>query len=250
MENSKVRTIWSLNGRAPDSRDVMDYTGHGLRVGRIDIPASETVTVEGYSKVEYQVTMGDGSVKAYPDFSAVISSMNGVIESKIGSATMTVFLNDTGNESLGFFRIDVYKEWEVSDPEPEDITVDDLVGISGRGLGLIKSPDAFGIGGYASRTSWDDAATRGHTMFISTAEGAPGSSGLNVMGVSVAHTSGYTFQLGGRNGQMWVRFQERGELGEWTPLGGGSEFDPKPLEAKITALEKRIAALEAAAPKA
>lgn len=250
MENSKVRTIWSLNGRAPDSRDVMDYTGHGLRVGRIDIPASETVTVDGYSKVEYRVTMGDGSVVAYPDFSAVISSMNGVVESKTGSKVMTLFLNDTGKESLGFFRIDVYKEWEVADPEPEDITVDDLAGISGRGLGLIKRADAFGIGGYASRTSWDDAATNGHTMFISTADGAPGSPGLNVMGISVTHTSGYTFQLGGRNGNMWVRFQEKGVFSEWTPLGGGSAFDPKPLEDKIAALEKRVAALEAAAPTA
>lgn len=119
MSNNRTRTIWSINGRAPDSRDVKDYTGQGLRVGRIDIPASETVTIEGYSKVEYRITMGDGSVKVYPDFSTVISSMNGVIESKVGSKIMTVFLNDTGKNSLGFYRIDVYKEWTDKDPEPE-----------------------------------------------------------------------------------------------------------------------------------
>lgn len=250
MSGNKTKTLWSLNGRAPDSRDIYDYTGKGLRVGRVDIPESLMVQVDGYDKVEYRAVMGDGSVQSFPNFEAVIDYMSGIIESKKGSGFMTVFLNETDASQLGFYRIDVYKEWEVSDPEPEPITVDELQGISGRGLGLIKNPDAFGIGGYSSRTNWDEAATRGHTMFISTAGGAPGSSGLNVMGISVAHTSGYTFQLGGRNGQIWARFQEQGKLSEWTPLGGGSAFDPKPLEDKIAALEKRIAALEAAVPKA
>lgn len=245
MNGSRIKNLWNTNGRAPDSRDEWDYTGLGLRVGRIDIPASAMVVTDGYSKVEYKCTMGDGSVQTFANFEAVIDYMDGSIESVAGSGYMTVFLNDSDVSQLGYHSIDVYKEWETADPEPEPVSVDDLTDISGRGLGLVKHPEAFGIGGYASRINWDEAATRGLTMFISDSRGAPGSSGLNVMGVSIAHTSGYTFQIGGRNGQIWTRFQEKGELSEWAPFGG-TAFNPKPLEDKIADLEKRIAALEAA----
>ncbi|WPJ67490.1 hypothetical protein car1b_004 [Escherichia phage Carena] len=38
--NSRTSTLWTINGRSPDSRDVYDRNNIGLRVGRIDIPAS------------------------------------------------------------------------------------------------------------------------------------------------------------------------------------------------------------------
>lgn len=248
MKGTRIKTLWSINGRAPDSRDVWDDTGLGLKVGRVDIPGSLMVNTEGYTSVLYRRTMSTGDVADYGSIMEALTvyGTQPVVETIPGSGVMTFFVSDTESSYPGIFKIDVVKEWDSSDPEPEPISINDLSDISGRGLGLVKHPEAFGIGGYASRINWDDAAKRGLSMFISDARGAPGSTGLNVMGVSVAHTAGYTFQIGGRNGQIWTRFQEAGELGKWEPLGG-SAFNPKPLEDKIAALEKRIAALEAAA---
>ncbi|WAK44895.1 hypothetical protein pEaSNUABM57_00013 [Erwinia phage pEa_SNUABM_57] len=221
MVNSKIKTIWTTNGRAPDSRDVWDFTGNGLRISRIDIPASAMVIVDGYDKVEYRLTMGDGSVVAKSTFDEVISYMDGSVESKTGSGFMTVFFNESDMAQLGVARIDVYKEWEAVDPEPEPIEVDELKGISARGLKVIKSGNAFGLGGVASRKSWDDAAESNETAFISATNVNPESGGQYIMGISVAHASGYTFQFGGRDGKLWVRFREKGVIGEWSELQAG-----------------------------
>ncbi|QKE55700.1 hypothetical protein [Yersinia pestis] len=252
MVNFKLKTIWSLNGRAPDSRDVFDKNSAGLNVGRIDIPASAMVEVEGYSKVEYQVHLSDGTMEVFENFSALISSWNGVVESKHGSGFMTVFINRPTNDTLGMVQIDVYKEWEDADPEPEPIEVDELKGISARGLKVIKSGNAFGLGGIASRTSWDEAAESNETSFVSATSVNPESMGQYIMGISVVHADGYVFQLGGRDGKVWTRFREKGVTGEWSELeAGGASFDPAPLNKKIADLEskldaaiKRIDALE------
>lgn len=252
MANSKLKTIWTLNGRAPDSRDVFDKNSIGLRVGRIDIPASATVSVEGYSKVEYQVHLSDATVETYGDFQSLITAWTGTIESKTGSGFMTVFLQRLDASALGMVQIDVYKEWEDADPEPEPIEVDELKGISARGLKVIKSGNAFGLGGIASRTSWDEAAESNETSFVSATSVNPESMGQYIMGISVVHADGYVFQLGGRDGKVWTRFREKGVTGEWSELkAGGASFDPAPLNKKIADLEsklnaaiKRIDALE------
>ena len=124
MANFKLKTIWSLNGRAPDSRDVFDKNSSGLKVGRIDIRASDMVNVEGYSKVEYRVHLSDGTMEVFENFSAVIGSWNGVDESKYGSGFMTVFLNRPTDDSLGMVQIDVYKEFVGADPEADPDAVD------------------------------------------------------------------------------------------------------------------------------
>ena len=117
--NSRTRTLWTINGRSPDSRDVYDRNNIGLRVGRIDIPASEMVKVEGYSKVEYVIQLSDGTTEQHATFETLMSTWGGSIESKPGSGFMTVFLNEKSAERLGMVRIDVYKEWTGADPEPE-----------------------------------------------------------------------------------------------------------------------------------
>ncbi|AJF40479.1 hypothetical protein P483_44 [Escherichia phage P483] len=117
--NSRTRTLWTINGRSPDSRDVYDRNNIGLRVGRIDIPASEMVKVEGYSKVEYVIQLSDGTTEQHATFETLMSTWGGSVESKPGSGFMTVFLNEQSTERLGMVRIDVYKEWTGADPEPE-----------------------------------------------------------------------------------------------------------------------------------
>ena len=238
MANFKVKTIYTLNGRAPDSRDVWDKNNVGINVGRIDIPESAMVEVEGYSKVEYQVKLSDGTMEVFENFAAVISSWNGVIESKRGSGFMTVFINRPSNDTLGMTQIDVRKEWEDADPEPEAISVNDLTDISTRGLRLIKSGNTFGLGGLASRSTWDEAAESNDTCFVSARDVNPESMGQYVMGFSVARASGYAFQLGGRRDKIWFRFRDAGETGEWVELkAGGSSFDPTPLNNRISKLE-------------
>ena len=243
MANSKLKTIWTLNGRAPDSRDVFDKNSIGLRVGRIDIPASATVNVEGYSKVEYQVHLSDGKVESYGDFQSLITAWTGTIKSKTGSGFMTVFLQRLDSNAYGMVQIDVYKEWEDVDPEPEEVSVNDLKDISARGLRLIKSGNTFGLGGVASRITWDEAAESNDTCFVSARDVNPESMGQYVMGFSVAHASGYAFQLGGRRDKIWFRFRDAGETGEWVELkAGGASFDPAPLNKKIADLESKLAA--------
>ncbi|WMX18755.1 hypothetical protein YpEc11_43 [Yersinia phage vB_YpEc11] len=118
MANSKIKTLWTLSGRVVDSREVLDSNG-GLCRGRVDVPESMTVVVEGYSKVEFRSILSDGSVEAHPDFTSWIAGMGGVVESKVGSGVMTVFV-EMPQDSLGLFQLDVYKEWEEGgDPEPE-----------------------------------------------------------------------------------------------------------------------------------
>lgn len=136
--NSRTRTLWTINGRSPDSRDVYDRNNIGLRVGRIDIPASEMVKVEGYSKVEYVVQLSDGTTEQHATFETLMSTWGGSVESKPGSGFMTVFLNEQSTARLGMVRIDVYKEWTGADPEPEgDVTA--LVNAT-----LSASDSAFG----------------------------------------------------------------------------------------------------------
>ncbi|ACF15725.1 unknown product [Yersinia phage Yepe2] len=143
MANVRIRTIYTLNGRAPDSRDVWDKNNVGLRVGRVDLPESSMVTVEGYTKVEYQVKLSDGAMEVYENFSAFIAAWNGTIESKAGSGFMTVFLNRVMDDTLGLVQIDVRKEWDDStpDPEPEPSPEMDVAGITKFFTTYVDNPE-------------------------------------------------------------------------------------------------------------
>lgn len=118
MANSKIKTLWTIAGRVYDSREVLDSNG-GMLGGRVDIPQSMFVNHEGYTKVEYQTTRSDGSLQKVPSFEMWISSVQGTIESKRGSGVMTVFIDPEAGDIHGILRVDVYKEWDISDPVPE-----------------------------------------------------------------------------------------------------------------------------------
>ena len=119
MANSKIKTLWNFESRVKDSREELDYTTKGLRVGRMDIDGSLMVSTEGYSKVEYRLTMGDGSVVKKATFKLVMDYFGGTVESSPGSNVMTVFLNESDRSALGLFNLEVYKEWTDIDPNPE-----------------------------------------------------------------------------------------------------------------------------------
>lgn len=251
--NKRIKTLWSINGRSPDSRDEWDSTGLGLKVGRVDIPASLMIVVDGYDKVTYVRTSSDGSKSEHASIVAAltVSGTEPVVETVHGSGVMTFFINGTESNTPGINRIDVIKEWEAVDPEPEPIAVEDLSGISYRGVKLIKSGNTYGIGGVAARLSWDDAAESNDTQFVSATNVNPASGGQYIMGISVAHASGYAFQFGGRDGKIWYRFREAGTTGKWSELALGGGSDPsealKLMAAQITKLEERVAKLEAGA---
>ncbi|QHJ79956.1 MAG: hypothetical protein [Caudoviricetes sp.] len=121
MANSKVKTLWTTSGRVLDSREVLDSNG-GLRVGRVDIPESMMVTVEGYSKIEYQRTDSQGNVSKYDSIMEALTlyGKEPIIETKTGSGVMTFFVDGSDSTYAGFVHIDVYKEWETDvDPDPE-----------------------------------------------------------------------------------------------------------------------------------
>lgn len=239
MANSKIKTLWTISGRANDSREVLDSNG-GLRVGRIDIPASMMVVVEGYSKVEYQRTDSQGNVSKYDSIMEALTvyGKEPIVETKSGSGVMTFFVDGSDSTYAGFVQIDVYKEWEDVDPEPDPIKVDDIKGMSSRGLGVVKRADAFGLGGVGMRTDWTEVGEGGFSGFVAINKEGAGSVGLNTMGISVSHTPNYTWQIAGRNGKTWQRWQEMGVWTEWQEVGaGGSSFDPEPLIKRIDDLE-------------
>ena len=122
---TRQRTLWTFSSRTLDSREVLDSTNNGLKRGRIDVPASLMVKVEGYDKIEYVTTFSNGTSSTTDTFAKAIAS-NGkpVVETITGSGIMTFFIDETGSATSGINKVDVVKTWEETDPEPELSPVD------------------------------------------------------------------------------------------------------------------------------
>lgn len=121
MSNIRTRTLWSINGRAPDSRDLWDDTGHGLKQGRVDIDGSLMVHTEGYKNIKYLRTDSQGNVNEYDSIMEALTvyRVAPVVETKPGSGIMTFFISDVESTYPGIFKVDVRKEWDEGEPDPE-----------------------------------------------------------------------------------------------------------------------------------
>lgn len=214
IANSKVKTLWTIAGRVKDSREVLDDNG-GMRVGRVDVPASQMVTTEGYSKVSYLRTNSDGTVGEYNSMVEALTIYGNapVVETKHGSGFMTFFVDGSDSTYQGFVQIDVYKEWEYADPERDPITASDLADASPAGINVLTNEQAFGLGTSVWNTGWDKAFEKGSGFYAGA--------GL----------------LGNRFG--W-RYNENGKKSGWQEIWHGGN-----LKAMVDAIAKDPAALAA-----
>lgn len=238
IANSKVKTLWAMAGRVVDSREVLDSNG-GLRVGRVDIPASQAVTTEGYSKVSYLRTGSDGEVTEYDTIveALTIYSNPPVVETKHGSGIMTFFVDGSDSSYPGFVQIDVYKEWEYADPERDPITASDLADASPAGINVLTNEQAYGLGTSVWNTGWDKALTLGSGFYAGA--GLLGNAQL-AYGLNVFQTVNYGWQIAARGNRFGWRYNENNKKSDWQEIWHGGN-----LKAMVDAIAKDPAALAA-----
>lgn len=133
MANVRIRTLWTMRSRVTDSREVLDSTGLGVKVGRVDIDGSLMVVHEGYTKVLYKRYDSTGKVEEFDSIEEALT-FNGVkpaIETKLGSGVMTFFISNLDVKQSGLNSIEIHKEFEDTDPEPEQDTVVSVYKVGG-----------------------------------------------------------------------------------------------------------------------
>lgn len=238
IANSKVKTLWTIAGRVKDSREVLDDNG-GMRVGRVDVPASQMVTTEGYSKVSYLRTNSDGSVSEHNSMveALTIYGNSPVVETKHGSGFMTFFVDGSDSTYQGFVQIDVYKEWEYADPERDPITASDLADASPAGINVLTNEQAFGLGTSVWNTGWDKAFEKGSGFYAGA--GLLGNAQL-AYGLNVFQTVNYGWQIAARGNRFGWRFNENGKKSGWQEIWHSGN-----LKAMVDAIAKDPAALAA-----
>ena len=216
IANSKVKTLWAMSGRVVDSREVLDSNG-GLRVGRVDIPASMSVTTEGYTKVSYLRTSSDGTVSEYETIMEALTVYGTapVVETKSGSGVMTFFVDGSDSSYPGFVQIDVYKEWEYADPERDPITSSDLADASPAGINVLTNEQAFGLGASVWNTGWDVALTKGCGFYAGA--GLLGNAQL-AYGLNVFQTVNYGWQIAARGNRFGWRYNENAKKSTWLEI--------------------------------
>ena len=115
LVHSRIHTLWHLDGRIYDSREILDDSGLGLLRGTIDISDAEVIKTEGYTKVEYHVHTSTGTVKKYATLQEALAAHNAVNESKPGAGFASYYVSNL--TAPGIHHLDVYKEWEGTDPQ-------------------------------------------------------------------------------------------------------------------------------------
>ena len=137
-EHQKLKTLWNLESRTCDSREILDSNG-GMLQGRIDIPDAQEVHTEGYDKVIWRMCFMDGSHVDFASWDILKEAFKLVDESTTSNSETTWFMPHDGRaySDAGIYQLDVVKDWHDA-PNPND--VDSVVSVL-----EVKSDDAFGL---------------------------------------------------------------------------------------------------------